>query len=139
MEYCSDMDDKEIENSCSWHTRCGFYADSMGNRDDSGAEMYLCDVTFTCKGDGFETSFKAMDVLYVEKVLKAHVIEYLEGKRSKVRRANMFSTIGAETLTSLELDGGRFIFVKFNNLQFKQLLSIAQAKQKYSKTVADRN
>jgi len=37
------------------------------------------------------------------------------------------------------MDGGKYIFVKFANLQFKQLLSIAQAKQKYSKTVADRN
>ena len=129
----------EIENRCSWRTRCGFYADSMGNRDDSGAEMYLCDVTFTCRGNGFETDFKAIDVLYVEKVLKSHVIEYLEGKRRKVGRANVFKAIGADTLTSLELEGGRYIFVKFNNLQFKQLLSIAQAKQKYSKTVADRN
>ena len=34
---------------------------------------------------------------------------------------------------------GPALFVKFANLEFKQLLSIAQAKQKYSKTVADRN
>lgn len=134
----SESKDKGKEGY-SWSTRCSFYADSMGNRDDSGADMYLSDVTFTCKGDGFETSFKAIEVLYVEKVLKAHVIEYLEGRRGKVGRANVFKAIGADTLTSLELDGGRFIFVKFAHLQFKQLLSIAQAKQKYSKTVADRN
>lgn len=137
------MADESFENvipqGSSWHTHCAFYADSMGNRDDFGAEMYLSDVTFTCKGKGFETSFKALEVLYVEKVLKAHVMEYLEGKRSKVSRANVFKAIGADTLTSLEMDSGRYIFVKFANLQFKQLLSIAQAKQKYSKTVADRN
>lgn len=34
---------------------------------------------------------------------------------------------------------GPAIFVKSANMEFKQLLSIAQAKQKYSKTVADRN
>lgn len=51
----------------------------------------------------------------------------------------MFKALAAETLTSLELADGRFIFVKFGNLEFKQLLSIAQVKQKYSKTVADRN
>ena len=133
------MNGKEMEKRCSWHTRCSFYADSLGNRDDNGADMYLSDVTFTCMGDSFETSFKALDVYYVEKVLRSHVMEYLEGRRSKVGRVNVFKALGADTLTSIELEGGRFIFVKFANLQFKQLLSIAQAKQKYSKTVADRN
>ena len=131
--------DKEMAEKCSWHTHCGFYADSMGNREDSGVEMYLCDVTFICKASTFETSFKAIEVLYNDKVLKEHVLEYLEGKRKKVSRANVFKALTAETLTCLELEGGRFIFVKFDNLQFKQLLSIAQAKQKYSKTIADRN
>ena len=133
------FNDREMKGKFSWQTHCSFYADSMGNRDDSGADMYLSDVTFTCMGDSFETSFKALDVYYVEKVLKSHVMEYLEGKRSKVSRANVFIALGADTLTSIEFEGGRFIFVKFANLQFKQLLSIAQAKQKYSKTVADRN
>lgn len=135
----SEAKDKEMAEKCSWHTHCGFYADSMGNRDDSGVDMYLYDVTFICKSPAFETSFKAIEVLYNDKVLKSDVLEYLDGKRSKVSRANVFKALTAPTLTCIELEGKRFIFVKFDNLQFKQLLSIAQAKQKYSKTIADRN
>lgn len=143
--YCLHMNDvfdaivKEVQKKSSWHEVCPFYADSMGNVSPSGVCIYLSDVTFFCKGPGFETSFMALDVLYTDKVLKGHVLEYLEGKRKTVRRANVFTALGKETLTSLELEGKRFIFIKFNDMQFKQLLSIAQAKQKYSKTVADRN
>ena len=62
----------------------------------------------------------------------------------KQKRAASPSSVGkaaiaAETLTSVEMADGPAIFVKFANMEFKQLLSIAQAKQKYSKTVADRN
>ena len=135
----SDAIEKEITEKSSWHEFCPFYADSEGNVSKDGVYIYLNDVTFFCKGPGFETSFMALDVLYTDKVLKGHVMEYLEGKRKTVRRANVFSALGKETLTSLELEGKRFIFIKFNDMQFKQLLSIAQAKQKYSKTVADRN
>ena len=143
--YCLRMENefdaivKEIRHKSSWYEICPFYADSMGNVSPSGVCIYLCDVTFFCKGQDFETSFKALDVLFNDKVLKSHVMEYLEGKRKAVRRANVFRALGADTLTSIELEGGRFIFIKFNDLKFKQLLSIAQAKQKYSKTVADRN
>ena len=143
--YCLRMDNefdaflKDIQQKSSWYEICPFYADNMGNISTKGVLIYLCDVTFFCKGPDFETSFKALDVLYNEKVLKSQVMEYLEGKRKTVRRAALFSALGAETLTSLELEGGHFIFIKFNNLKFKQLLSIAQAKQKYSKAVADRN
>ena len=135
----SDAIEKAITEKSSWHEFCPFYADSEGNVSKDGVYIYLNDVTFFCKGPGFETSFMALDVLYTDKVLKGHVMEYLEGKRKTVRRANVFSALGKETLTSLELEGKRFIFIKFNDMQFKQLLSIAQAKQKYSKTVADRN
>ena len=130
---------KEVQKKSSWHEVCPFYADSMGNVSPSGVCIYLSDVTFFCKGPDFETSFMALDVLYTDKVIKTHVMEYLEGKRKTVRRANVFTALGKETLTSLELEGKRFIFIKFNDMRFKQLLSIAQAKQKYSKTVADRN
>ena len=131
--------EKEIAGKSSWHEYCSYYADSLGNVSEDGVVIYLDDVTFYCKCPDFETSFKAIDVLYTDRVLKSHVIEYLEGKRDKVHRANVFRTFGTDWLTSLELDDKRMIFIKFNDLSFKQLLSIAQAKQKYSKTVSDRN
>lgn len=135
----SDAIEKEITEKSSWHEFCPFYADSEGNVSTDGVYIYLNDVTFFCKAPGFETSFKAIDVLYVDKVLKSHVLEYLEKKRSRIRRANIFAAFGAEAVTSLELDDKRMIFIKFKDMKFKQLLSIAQAKQKYSKTVSDRN
>lgn len=139
MDIEFDTIEKEIKQKSSWYEFCPFYADSTGNVSPSGVYIYLCDVTFFCKGPDFETSFMALDVLFTDKVLKSHVMEYLEGKRRSVNRANVFRALGSETLTGLELEGKRFIFIRFNDLQFKQLLSIAQAKQKYSKTVADRN
>jgi hypothetical protein len=135
----TDFNENEIISGSSWHTRCSFYADTSGNVSRSGADMYLLDVTFYCLGPGIKACFQALDVYYTDKVLKSHVEEFLEGKRAKVRRANVFKAIAAETLTSIEMADGSALFVKFANLEFKQLLSIAQAKQKYSKTVADRN
>ena len=131
--------ENEIAKRSSWYEFCSFYADNQGHISENGVYIYLDDVTFFCKGPDFETSFKAMDVLYTDRVLKTHVMEYLEGKRSKVRRASVLAVFGADTLTCIELDGKRLIFIKLKDMAFKQLLSIAQAKQKYSKTVADRN
>ena len=131
--------EKEIEQRSSWYEHCSFYADSQGNISKSGVYIYLDDVTFFCKGPDFETSFKAIDVLYTDRVLKSHVLEYLDGKRSKVRRTSVFTSFGAETLTCIELADRRLVFIKLKDMAFKQLLSVAQAKQKYSKTVADRN
>lgn len=131
MQYCFDM-------SQSWNTEISFYADTDKNTFEKG-NISLDDVTFTITSSGFETSFKAMDVFFTEKVFKKDVLEFLEGKRTGVGRANPLIAFTSETLTSLELDGNRIIYLKFNSGEFKQLLKIAQAKQKYSKTVADRN
>jgi len=124
--------------SQSWKTEIGFYADTDRNTFDKG-EISLDDVTFTITSDGFETTFKAMDVCFTEKVFKKDVIEFLEGKRERVGRANPLVAFTSETITSLELDDKKILYLKFNAGEFKQLLKIAQAKQKYSKTVADRN
>ena len=124
--------------SQSWKTEISFYADTDRNTFEKGG-ITLDDVTFTITSDGFETSFKAIDVFFTEKVFKKDVLEFLEGKRTKVGRANPLVAFTSETLTSIELDGDRVLYLKFNSSEFKQLLKIAQAKQKYSKTVADRN
>ena len=131
--------ENEIAKRSSWYEFCSFYADNQGHISENGIYIYLDDVTFFCKGPDFETSFKAIDVLYTDRVLKSHVLEYLDGKRSKVRRTSVFTSFGAETLTCIELADRRLVFIKLKDMAFKQLLSVAQAKQKYSKTVADRN
>lgn len=130
MQYCFPM-------SQSWKTECSFYADTDKNHFES-ATISLDDVTFTISAPSFETSFKAMDVFFTEKVFKKDVLEFLEGKRTKVGRANPLIAFTSETVTSIEFEKKK-IYLKFNVSEFKQLLSIAQAKQKYSKTVADRN
>ncbi len=42
-----------------------------------------------------------------------------------------------DTITWLELEGKKMIFLGIKGTEFKQLPSLAQAKQKYSHTVAE--
>ena len=58
---------------------------------------------------------------------------FLEGKLEKVKRANPIKAIGKETLLALETDGKPAKFIKTNVYEFKQILRVAQAKQKYSR------
>ena len=131
--------EKKTGLSITWHQDCSFYADSNGTILENGVLLYLTDITFHVHADGFDDSFMAMDVLYTDPVLKTDALDFVTGKASRVKRANPFKALTNETLLSVELDGKRFMFFKMKGSQFRQLLSIAQAKQKYSKTVSDRN
>lgn len=63
-------------------------------------------------------------------------IAFAKGEIPKVHRLNLFSAMFTDTVTWLELEGKKMIFLDMKGTEFKQLLSIAQAKQKYSHTVA---
>ena len=98
-------------------------------------------------------SFSAMDVYYSYNVLRADVLSFFDGMNGKkttindagkgcaapaspIRRAAPLFSTGKQTLFCIEGDGGlqRFLDLKGKALrEFKELFSIAQAKQKYSR------
>lgn len=134
------MDIAEIEKSTgrkiSWHMDCNFYADSDGHLIDGPVLLYQTEVTFHCHAANLDVSFESLDVLYVESVLRSEAIAFAKGEIPKVHRLNLFSAMFKDTVTWLELEGKKMIFLDMKGTEFKQLLSIAQAKQKYSHTVA---
>ncbi len=129
--------EKKTGSKISWYTTCNFYADSDGNLHNNGILFYQTDVTFHCYAENLDISFESLDVLYVENVLKSEAIDFVQGKVPKVHRINPFKAMFNETVTWLELEGKKMIFLDLKGTEFKQLLSIAQAKQKYSHTIAD--
>lgn len=147
MLYFPLMDDRQLiaelekhaGGKISWHTRASFYADTEGNLIEDGVLLYLTDVTFHCHGPKFECSFDAIDVLYTDDVRKSDVIDLVRGNRKKVSRINPISAIFTDTVLSLDFGDGRMKFLKIKSSEFRQILRIAQAKQKYSTTVNNRN
>ncbi len=135
------MDITEIERTIgkrvSWHMQCSFYADSEGNVLEDGVLLYQTDVSFHCHAENLDVSFESLEVLYVESVLKSEAIDFARGRIPKVHRLNLFSAMRKDTVTWLELEGRKMIFLGMKGTQFKQLLSIAQAKQKYSHEIND--
>jgi len=127
------------KNQTAWSTYCNFYADNRGHCFENGVRLSLDDVTFLVDTDGFEDSFASLDVLYNGPVLKDEVLDFLNGKTDKVRRANPLKALKLPTLLCVELEGGKILFMELKGQEFRQLLSIAQAKQKYSLTVSKRN
>ena len=128
-----------LHGRITWHTEASFYADTQGNLLEEGVLLYLTDVTFRIWSPALEGSFDAIDVLYTDEVRKAEVLELVSKKRAKVSRVNPISAMFTETVTALDFGGNRMRFFKFKVSEFRQLLRVAQAKQKYSLTVADRN
>lgn len=147
MLYFPLMDDRqliaELEKrngvKISWHTRSSFYADTEWNLIEEGVLLYLTDVTFHCLGPEFDCSFDAIDVLYTDDVRRSDVIDLVRGNRNKVSRINPISAIFTDTVLSLDFGDGRMKFLKVKSSEFRQILRIAQAKQKYSTTVNNRN
>lgn len=147
MHYFSIMTDSELiqmlQEKCgqpiSWYTRSSFYADTAGNLIEDGVLLYLTDVTFHYYSPSLEGSFRAIDVLYVDDVRKSDAIEMVSGNRTKISRINPVSALFTETVLALDFGANRFRFLKIKVSEFKQLLRVAQAKQKYSLTVAERN
>ncbi len=135
------MNIAEIERTTgkkiSWHAECSFYADSDGHVIEDDVLLYQTEVIFHCHAKDLDVSFESLDVLYVESVLKSEAIAFAKGEIPRVHRLNLFSAMFKDTVTWLELEGKKMIFLDIKGTQFKQLLSIAQAKQKYSHTVAD--
>ena len=70
---------------------------------------------------------------------KSDAIEFVSGNRSKINRINPVSAMFTETVLALDFGKNRYRFLKIKTTEFKQLLRVAQAKQKYSLTVAKRN
>ena len=147
MYYFPLMDDrqliaeleKESGAKITWSTRTSFYADTEGTLLENGVFMYLTDVTFHCRGEGFDCSFDAIDVLYTDDVRRSDVIDLIQGNRRKVSRINPISAMFTETVLSLDFGDNRMKFLKLKSSEFRQILRIAQAKQKYSLTVYNRN
>lgn len=131
--------EKKYGEKISWSKRCSFYADSLGHVREDGVLLYLTDVTFRIWCEDFEFSFASLDVLYTDFVLKTDAIDFVTGKIPKVHRASPFKFITTPRILCLELEGKKFLFFEMKGQEFRQLLSIAQAKQKYSHTVSDRN
>ena len=147
MLYFPLMDDRQLiaelekhsGGKISWNTRSSFYADTEGNLIEEGVLLYLTDVTFHCLGPEFDCSFDAIDVLYTDDVRRSDVIDLVRGNRNKVSRINPISAIFTDTVLSLDFGDGRMKFLKVKSSEFRQILRIAQAKQKYSTTVNNRN
>ena len=137
-ELIAVLQQKHTEN-ITWYTRSSFYADTTGVILEDGVLLYLTDVTFHCYAPGFEGSFTAIDILYTDDVRKTDAIEFVSGHRNKISRINPFSAMFTETLLALDFGKNRYRFLKIKTTEFKQLLRVAQAKQKYSLTVAKRN
>ena len=127
------------EDQISWYTRSSFYADTAGNLVEDGVLLYLTDVTFHYYCPSLEGSFQAIDVLYVDDVRKSDVLDLIAGNRTKVSRINPIGALFTETVLALDFGANRFRFFKIKVSEFKQLLRVAQAKQKYSLTVSARN
>ena len=147
MHYFPDMTDSELiamlqekhSERITWYTRSSFYADTAGNIMKDGVLLYLTDVTFRIYAPDFEDYFTAIDILYTDDVRKTDAIEFVSGHRNKISRINPFSAMFTETLLALDFGKNRYRFLKIKTTEFKQLLRVAQAKQKYSLTVARRN
>ncbi len=128
-----------MDNRISWQTECSFYADADKIIKTENIRFYLTDdIIFHVSATDYHDSFEALDVLYTDSVLKDDVLEFLEGRLEKVKRANPLKSFGREKLLCLELDGKPDKYLKIKVNEFKQILSIAQAKQKYSRELADR-
>lgn len=147
MHYFPVMTDSELigmlqqkhSENITWYTRSSFYADTTGVILEDGVLLYLTDVTFHCYAPGFEGSFTAIDILYTDDVRKSDAIEFVSGNRNKINRINPISSMFTETVLALDFGKNRYRFLKIKTTEFKQLLRVAQAKQKYSLTVAKRN
>ena len=126
-------------DNITWYTRSSFYADTTGIILEDGVLLYLTDITFHCYAPGFEGSFTAIDILYTDDVRKSDAIELVSGHRNKISRINLISALFTETLLALDFGKNRYRFLNIKTTEFKQLLRVAQAKQKYSLTVARRN
>ena len=70
---------------------------------------------------------------------KSDVIDLIRGNRKKVSRINPISAMFTDTVLSLDFGDNRMKFLKLKSSEFRQILRIAQAKQKYSLTVYNRN
>ena len=130
---------EKYSEKISWYTRSSFYADTAGNLIEDGVLLYLTDVTFHIYCPALEGSFQAIDILYVDDVRKSDAIEMVSGNRSKISRINPISAMFTETVLALDFGANRYRFLKIKVSEFKQILRVAQAKQKYSLTVAERN
>ena len=125
-----------MSNNTAWQTHCPYYADTDKTEKPDGITLSQDGVCFSiCSADGFSFTFEALDVLFTDSVKKSDVQAFIAGTLDKVKRANPLTSIGAPKLLSLELEGGKTLYLELKGPQFKQLLSIAQAKQKYSRTV----
>ncbi len=128
-----------MDNRISWQTACPFYADADKNVRTGDIRFYLTDdIIFHVSAADYEDSFEALDVLYTDPVLMDDVLAFLDGKLEKVKRANPLRSFGKETLLCLVLDGKPDKYLKIKVNEFKQILSIAKAKQKYSRELANR-
>lgn len=130
--------EKETGQRVSWLSECDLYADSEGHVIEDGVVLYQSGVRFFCRARGLDVRFAALDVLYVESALRSQAIEFARGERTRVQRVNPIMAMFKDTVTWLELEQKRMIFLGLKGMQFKQILSVAQAKQKYSLTVAER-
>ncbi|MFC2821373.1 MAG: hypothetical protein ACFN3H_01190 [Spirochaetales bacterium] len=147
MKYCYSMTDSDLlaylekkhGEKITWHAKASFYADTEGNIFEDGVLLYLTDVTFRCYAEGFNSSFEAIDVLYYDYTTKKNVIDFINGDQKRLKRINPIHAFFVDSISSLEFENHKMKFFKVKGGDFKQLLNIARAKQKYSLTVAKRN
>lgn len=119
-------------NRISWHMESPFYADSDGKLCETGVIVFCTDTDFHCYGDGVDTAFAAIDVLTVEHAKKDSVLDFVNGKSSKLKYLGSLPSLFTDSLDVIELDGKKQLFLKIKGTEFKQMLKIASCKQKYS-------
>ena len=132
--------EKKLNKKISWYAVCPFYADSKTKKIYNNALFFLTDITFYIYTSEFNENFKALDIYYTDTVLKKDALSFLSDSSDKpeqkhIKRATIFTSLGKEKLLSLELEDKSFRVIDVKILKFKQLLSIAQAKQKYSRRI----
>lgn len=137
-----------------WKTVCLFYADSDKNLKESvflykiGDTFYFEDFEKDCtflgfkinppkdyKYEKFEGSFKAIDVAYMEKVLKSDVIAFCEGRSDKVKIAGNLTALFKQTVSRIELENKKIIYLEvMKNNEFVQLVDLEKNKYKWIQT-----
>lgn len=124
----------EYGDEFNWNNVSSFYADTDGRICENGALIFNTGTIFHICSESSEECFEAMDVLSVDHARKSDVIEYISGKRPKLRRIGSIPSLFCDSVDVVELDNGNLFFLKLKGTEFKQMLKIASGKQKYSIT-----
>ena len=131
--------EEKLGKKISWYAEAPFYMSSLDKIIRKNVLFYLTEVTFHVYAEDFQEDFESLDIYYTYNVSKDDVKKFADGEIKTVKRLNPLFSIRKDTLLCLEFDKNIFRYVEIKGTEFKQLLSIAQAKQKYSRTVSQNN